>query len=445
MAEVSGTRNVVISLDVENARVKIMKILGQSPANSIIEYLPFDRELALRSEYGKMYRAGLEPYVKRANLKQVVFYLVLPDDVVSSWKITLPSFSRSKTEEALRAELVADLGDVKEYSVNTTQIGSSKKTNTFIASCVRKDIIKEIKTELGTLGIDPKTITFTSCGVSNAVLFLRQRARTGTYMLVDMRDKETTMALVSKEKMIESTSLPFGYEILRTDKYTEENELYPHDRAMVVVARAMETTTNALKNENGEFDDDVLYYDIDEAEKTLTPDELDAFTAQVDEAVKSALSESGETSEEQAKADAEAEKNFDAAENMQQTGEYTKPSGAASSSADMSVTGSFDTSTSIEIGSPKDMVERNFKNIHKRILLYCEAVKADPDLPDPEYIIMNFPKRFAFLLARANKDRSGSYEFKYFNPSIEDNSKFTENLDMFGALFTKVYNKTKIF
>ena len=157
-----------------------MKILGQSPANSIIEYLPFDRELALRSEYGKMYRAGLEPYVKRANLKQVVFYLVLPDDVVSSWKITLPSFSRSKTEEALRAELVADLGDVKEYSVNTTQIGSSKKTNTFIASCVRKDIIKEIKTELGTLGIDPKTITFTSCGVSNAVLFLRQRARTGT-------------------------------------------------------------------------------------------------------------------------------------------------------------------------------------------------------------------------------------------------------------------------
>ena len=52
MAEVSGTRNVVISLDVENARVKIMKILGQSPANSIIEYLPFDRELALRSECG---------------------------------------------------------------------------------------------------------------------------------------------------------------------------------------------------------------------------------------------------------------------------------------------------------------------------------------------------------------------------------------------------------
>ena len=189
----------------------------------------------------------------------------------------------------------------------------------------------------------------------------------------------------------------------------------------------------------------MLYYDIDEAEKTLTSDEIEAFTTQVDEAVKSALSDGDEISEEQAKADAEAEKKFDAAENMQQTGEYTKPSGAASSSTDMSVTASLDTSTSIEIGSPKDMVERNFKNIHKRILLYCEAVKADPDLPDPECIIMNFPKRFAFLLARANKDRSHGYEFKYFNPSIEDNTKFTENLDMFGALFTKVYNKTKIF
>jgi hypothetical protein len=147
-----------------------------------------------------------------------------------------------------------------------------------------------------------------------------------------------------------------------------------------------------------------------------------------------------------AQTDAEVEKKFDEATGEIPETDFMKASGAASSTADMSVTGSLtDTSTMIEAGSPKDMVERNFKVMYKHILLYCEAIKNDPDLPNPEHIIMNFPKRFAFLLARANKERGTGYEFKYFNPSIEDNARFTENLDLFGALFTKVYNKNQNF
>lgn len=445
MAEVSGIRNVILSLDVPNSRVKLMKILGQSPANSVIEYLPFERELSHSNDYGKMLAAGLAQYIKRANLRQAAFYLVLPDSAVSEWKLSMPALSRSKIDEALKSELAADLIEPKNFIVNTMQISQSKKTTVFLANAVRRDVMKEIKAALIPCGIDPRAITYTSAAVSNAVLFLRQRSRSGTYVLVDVREGETTVALVAKNRLIESTTLPFGYEMLRTDRFVEESALFRHDSATVVVMHAMETTTNTLKNKDGEFDDDVTYYDIDGMDKKQADDEIEEFSKQLDEAVGN-MSMTDTDISARALADAEVEKKFDEATGDIPDADYIKASGAASSAADMSVTGSLtDTSTTIEAGSPKDMVERNFKTMYKHILLYCEAIKNDPDLPNPEHIIMNFPKRFAFLLARANKVRGTGYEFKYFNPAIENNARFTENLDMFGALLTKVYNKNRNF
>ena len=79
----NGQRNVILSLDLKNARIKVMKILGQSPKNSIIEFLPFDREFIIHGEYGKMFETGLARYVERANLRFAAFYIVLPDEAIT--------------------------------------------------------------------------------------------------------------------------------------------------------------------------------------------------------------------------------------------------------------------------------------------------------------------------------------------------------------------------
>ena len=446
----NGQRNVIISLDIKNARVKVMKILGQSQKNSVVEFLPFDKDLVVHGEYGKMFETGLARYVERANLRFAAFYVVLPDEVVTCWKISVPSLSKVKTEDALKAELAVDLGNPKDFIVNYAPLVSSKKVSVYEVCAIRRDVYNDVKNSLTRLGIDVRAITYNSAAVTNAVFALRTKSRQGTYVFVDMRDGETVMALISKEKMIASSTLPFGYEMLRTDGIVDENSLLPHDSATIVVSKALETTTS-VKSE-GERTEDLITFDLDSVgNQMMTTADITEFSAAVDEAIRSAAEErvaqeSVEIPESSmSTTELEIERKFDEAINTD-TIEDVMVEPDNSNTSDMSVTGSFtDTDLSIDALSHRDMSERNFQTAYKHILLFCDAIKNDPDLPNPDHITMNLPKRFAFILARANKDNTRPYDFKYFNPSIEDNERFTENLDLFGALFTKVYNKTRSF
>lgn len=513
----NGTRNVVISLDMANARIKIMKILGQSHKNSIIEYLPFDNELVKQREYGKMFETGLSRYVKKANLHLATFYVVIPDELVINWKINVPTLNRIKTEEAMKSELLVDLGNPKDFIVSTEQIASTKNSTTFLVSCVRRDVIRDIKSALTRVGIEAKVISNTSCSVANAVMALRTRARSGTFILADMRHNETSLALVSKKRILQYETLPFGFEMLRTDGFMDEESLIPHDSATLVVSKAMDTTTDTLKNDSEDGTENVKFFDLDfKSDGMMSTADIAEFEKEVDEAIKSAEEErlaagedamnitdtielpedkpfaafeggehdvSGDTAEiidiptnigdvsapVGSDAPAFGESTMEILENNQlDTSEIVEMSDTDvaiaerfneangrmhdtieepmdSNTSDLSVTGVVTDTINIEVGSPKDMVERNFKTVYKHMLLFLQSVRSDPDMPDPDHIIVNFPKRFAFLLARANKSEDREIEFKYFNPTIEDNPRFTENLDMFGALFAKVYNKGRSF
>lgn len=444
----NGQRNVILSLDIKNARIKVMKILGQSQNNSIIEFLPFDRDLVIHGEYGKMFETGLARYVERANLRFAAFYIVLPDEAVTCWKVSVPSLSKIKTEEALKAEIAVDLGEPKDFIFNYTLISSSKKLSVYEVCAVRRDVYNEVKNALTRLGIDIRAVTYNSSAVTNAFFALRTKARQGTYLITDMREGETVIALVSKEKLMASTTLPFGYEMLRTDGIVDENSLLPHDSATIVVAKAMETTTR-IKNE-GERTEDLITFDLESVgNQMMTTADITEFSEAVDEAIRSAAEENAanaqEHTDEMSDTDMEIERRFDEATNTHTMEDVTtEPDN--SNTSDMSVTGNFtDTDLSIDAVSHRDMAERNFQTVYKHILLFCDAIKDDPDLPNPDHITMNIPKRFAFLLARANKDASRLYDFKYFNPSIEADERFTENLELYGALFTKVYNKNRSF
>ena len=446
----NGQRNVVISLDLKNARVKVMKILGQSQKNSIVEFLPFDRDLIVHGEYGKMFETGLARYVERANLRFAAFYVVLPDEAITSWKISVPSLSKVKTEDALKAEIAVDVGDPKDFIVNYVPIASTKKVTVYEVCALRRDVYNEVRGALTRLGIDLRAITCTSAAVMNAVFALRTKSRQGTYVFADMREGETVVALVSKEKMIASATIPFGYEMLRTDGIVDENSLLPHDSATVVVAKALETTTRIKNGE--ERTEDLITFDLESVgSQMMTTADITEFSEAVDQAIRSAEEERAAQAPEEpsdkgmSTTDLEIERKFDEASDTNTMEDVTvEPEN--SNTSDMSVTGNFtDTDLSIDAVSHRDMSERNFQTAYKHILLFCEAIKSDPDLPNPDHITMNLPKRFAFLLARANKDNTRPYDFKYFNPSIEDNERFTENLDLYGALFTKVYNKSRSF
>ena len=455
MADTTGIRNVVISLDLDNSQVKLMKILGTSFEDSVIEFLPFDKKYYPPTEYDQMLLAGLRTYIEKANLNFVNYYLVLPDELFAMWRIVIPSFSKVKVEDVLKEELKKDLGDdYNKFQTNTTLLYQDKANQVFFAEAINLDMLNKIKKALADIGIAPKSIVSRSVSVVNAVQELRVRARQGVYALVDIRKNSTTLAYVNQNNSFGNISLPFGYEILRTDRFVDEDLLFNHDSATIVLSHALETTTNFANRE--EEENEAL-------QNTLNTMELGEMTSTNDPGI---LKEEQE----------EAQKRFDEAEKyiMENTNDFDNTSDIKeepkiedthsitnklyetrntlelqplSSTYDLHITGGLRSTDSLSTTgiTLRDNVLANFRIFMKQINLFVENCNSGfPSVPKIEYILVNIPKRYSFLLTKANSERGNSAEYKYFNPTVEDNPTFTENLDLYGVLLSKNCNSNKV-
>lgn len=502
MADTTGIRNVTISLDIENSQVKLMKILGTSIEDSVIELLPYDKKDLAEVTYGTMLVAALKPYMERSNMKFVNFHLVLPDELFAMWRIGVPTKSKIKIEDAIQTEIEKDLEDIKKFKYNTTLVSNDGNSAIFFTEAVNLEFLNEIKIKLAEIGIVPKTIMSKSVSVVNSILALRVRARENTYALVDIRKGSTTMSYVDKSRYLGNINLDFGYEILRTDRFVDEELLFNHDSATVVLAHALETTAhiNEVNEEDilpkADVKDDMFADEPVSEKEEKEREEANKRFEEAAEFAKSLDSEvikqneqkiNNESSDEMAvdKQD-ESDDNlsitnklyetkdnlsitnklyetrddfnitnklYNTSDSFNITNKLYDTKGTSelyqlSSTFDLHVTGRLNTTDMFTTSgiTLRDNVLQNFRIFMRHINLFVEYCNSlEPNMPKLEYILVNIPKRYSFLLTKANAERGNSIEYKYFNPTVEDKPLFTENLDLYGVLMDKNYNTNHTF
>ena len=83
----------------------------------------------------------------------------------------------------------------------------------------------------------------------------------------------------------------------------------------------------------------------------------------------------------------------------------------------------------------EEMVEENFRSILKRILLYNEFNQQNKNLNDFEYVLLNIPEKFAFLVDRLSNDEQNKVKFRRVDPTFFGDN--VEALDLAGALYMK--------
>ena len=133
MADTTGIRNVVISLDLENSQIKLMKILGNSIEDSVIEFLPINKRDFVSTNYGQMLVMGLKPYIERSDMRYVNYHLVLPDELFAMWKLSIPSIAKIKIEDALKVEILKDIEDENLFQYKTSLVSNDNNTAIFFA------------------------------------------------------------------------------------------------------------------------------------------------------------------------------------------------------------------------------------------------------------------------------------------------------------------------
>ena len=55
------------------------------------------------------------------------------------------------------------------------------------------------------------------------------------------------------------------------------------------------------------------------------------------------------------------------------------------------------------------------------------------------------PEEYAYLIDEANKEKDNGIEFRFFDLAKENNIQLASNLELFGVLYTKWYNKPSTF
>ena len=95
--------------------------------------------------------------------------------------------------------------------------------------------------------------------------------------------------------------------------------------------------------------------------------------------------------------------------------------------------------------TPAGYVYENFRAFMKRCLLVKMQNEQSEYLPVPSFVLVNMPEEYAYLIDEANKEKDNGIEFRFFDLAKENNIQLTSNLELFGVLYTKSYNKPSTF
>ena len=88
----------------------------------------------------------------------------------------------------------------------------------------------------------------------------------------------------------------------------------------------------------------------------------------------------------------------------------------------------------------------NFRIIMKWILLYARQAELSEYTATPEFIVVNMPAELYGLLDRANEDMGEKgLQFRPFTAADKFSAEIKGNLNLYGCLFSKHFNKNHNF
>jgi hypothetical protein len=93
--------------------------------------------------------------------------------------------------------------------------------------------------------------------------------------------------------------------------------------------------------------------------------------------------------------------------------------------------------------TPNGMVMENFRAFQVRMLNYARSCKLSDTLPDPEYIVVNLPKEYEFLIQMLNAQEDNGLSFRLL--CDDGHSQIMTDLEMHGATKLNPRGKNPIF
>ncbi len=419
MAKKKSNIESIIGIDTDREIISLYSIDGND--KSTINYLisgykarPFSPEFY--EKVGAILGQFREDHPNQPMQKVTI---VLPDSAVLTDMVNLPPISKKALDSSLAASLSNVYGNSAELKFNRVLANQSKQMATYAISAVRKDILLNLSKACADHQIGIGAITYASSSATNAAMALNQKLRNTSFVLLDIKEEYARIIFVVKGKTFGFYPLPFGYKMLYKTRVMPEDLIFDHSSAELLIINAKakakakhlalhdEEETTVVEEAPAEEEDDELEYPA----RRKVEDEDDEEDVELERELAEVESEG-----EEAEADPLAKKAKKTARKLPKFMLRPTPT------------------------NREGYMFENFRLFMKWTLEFIASNPAIASLGAPEAVYVNMPEEYNFLydLVNLEEEENGVQ----FLPLLtaEEPEVVKKNLELYGGLFTKLYN-----
>ena len=331
--------------------------------------------------------------------------LILPDDIFLTDVISVPFINKRALDNSLTLAINSIYGNANEISYNTYEIIQNKQIATYGLVGIKKPLMASINEAMTASQISPSGITFSANATANGALVLNPKLKSGSFLLLDLKRDSAKFVFVIKGRTMGFYTLPFGYAILNRTKLTSEDLLFDHSSGEILVLNAKEKArAKQLTLGFGAGYEDDPYEEV--AEDETVTDEISA-TSEEDDGIPAII---------------------DIKDGNRKTARKLPK---------------FMTRPAPE--SEEAYVYENFRIFVKWALDLIGENSAITSLAPMEAVYVNMPEEYNFLYSMINENKKEKrVEFIPLRGENSKNKSFRD-LELFGGLYIKQYNKINNF
>ena len=305
-----------ISIDTQRSVFHFYSQFGEAEGSEIKHYIKGYTSLQFNDMFFQEFRGAIAEFIANMppdSIRKVA--VVLPDAVVLNDTVKIPTLKGiGQTPKTLEATLASLYRNYKDLHVMARVIDQNKTFTTFGVVAVKTSIISSVYAACLENRLTITAITYSSNALASGATMVFPKLKNASYLFMDIKGVYTRFTFVVKGKAVGFYTVPFGREFLRKNKLTQEDMLFDHSYAELMVLTAREAA-KAKKPKDAEEVEVFANLDEDEdweeeyneaeaaetAEDTQEPAEqdpqavMDAEVEAVEEMVASVPVETGES------------------------------------------------------------------------------------------------------------------------------------------------------
>lgn len=404
--------STTISIDSERATINFYRLTDNNK-DSITHYVKSYAGGQLDDAFFERFREAVKEFAEKYPSNQIQkITVILPDNAAITDTIKIPTMKdKAQTKKTLDITLNSLFRNYSDLRISSRIIEQNKQYSTFAVSAVQKRIAAGIYSACSENKLLVDTLTTASNAVVCGALQFNPKLKNASYLFLDLKDVYARFVFVVKGKAVGSYNLPFGLEFLESNQVIQEDMLFDHSYAELMVlnarerAKAKRLTVMAADPELSDAEEEV-------------DNSVDTFDFTTDNSLPENETEATDPAENEAIPSQPALKIFTKKgprklpKFMQREIPYT----------------------------PDGVLYENFRIFVKWALTLIQENGNLTELGNPEFVCVNLPREFASVLHSVNEEEEEN-KISFVNLPYNGMGKvIRSNLELYGGLFSKQIN-----